>query len=58
MNPARPQLVITFKLANHLLFGILDFGFWDLGLFILGFGDFRVFGFYFVWILGLLIFGF
>ena len=31
INPARPQLVITFKLVNHLLFGILDFGFWDLG---------------------------
>ena len=31
MNPARPQLVITFKFLKHLLFGILDLGFWDLG---------------------------
>ena len=55
MNPARPQLVITFKLVNHLLFGILDFGFWGLGLFILGFWDF---GILFFRILGLLVFGF
>ena len=49
MNPARPQLVITFKLLKHLLFGILDLGFWDLGFLILGFWDFMIFGF---WILG------
>ena len=49
MNPARPQLVITFKLLKHLLFGILDLGFWDLGFLILGFWDFVILGF---WILG------
>ena len=49
MNPARPQLVITFKFLKHLLFGILDLGFWDLGFLILGFWDFMIFGF---WILG------
>ena len=49
INPARPQLVITFKLLKHLLFGILDLGFWDVGFLILGFWDFMIFGF---WILG------
>jgi hypothetical protein len=50
MNPARPQLVITFKLVNHLLFGIFDFGFRDLGFLIFHFWilGFRSFGF---WIL-------
>ena len=49
INPARPQLVITFELLKHLLFGILDLGFWDVGFLILGFWDFMIFGF---WILG------
>ena len=44
MNPARPQLVITFKLLKHSLFGILD-----LGFLILGFYDF--------WILDCMILG-
>ena len=51
MNPARPQLVITFKFLKHLLFGILDLGFWDLGFLILGFCDFGILDFR---ILGLL----
>ena len=44
INPARPQLVITFKLLKHSLFGIFD-----LGLLILGFYDF--------WILDCMILG-
>ena len=49
MNPARPQLVITFKLLKHLLFGILDLGF---GIF-----DFGILGFYDFWILDFRILG-
>ena len=55
MNPARPQLVITFKLLKHLLFGISDLGFWDLGFLILGLCDFGTLDFR---ILGLFCFHF
>ena len=44
MNPARPQLVITFKFLKHLLFGILDLGFWDLG-----FLTFDIFDIFYIW---------
>ena len=43
INPAWPQLVITFKLVKHLLCGILDLGFSDSGCLILGFWGFMTF---------------